>query len=284
MANSNKLKWAQYHAFSSNEANSGGKLRYLMDRFDIHPRRSLLLTSANLKTLGSRRKIPVFIHIPKTGGTYIVNRLKGSHAITMNHMLLREQLIDKYIPVGLMGTKWKPTKRHVLFTTVRNPLHFFRSYYHHVAGHSNLVNRWHYDYKHAAKGFEYLMRTIMAREDTWPSRKFLYPQLFDQSGQLVVNWINKNESLDYDMKCLAEKLGDSPYIPGEKKRAAPVKDLDDYYSESLKDLVYEVYAREFEVFGYMESEHLGQKFLHHDVSLSKVSYKYVSDELIWQSA
>jgi len=276
--------WALYHAYHANSKDSGGRLRYWLDRFDIHPRRSINFIKAHLYSIETGKQIPVFVHIPKTGGTYITSCFPANGFVTLSHMLLRKDLSDRFIPIGLMGTKWQPSTRHILFSTVRNPLTFFRSYYHHVIGHGQYHNHEHYDFKVAQKGFDYLMRTIMDRDDVWPSRKFLYPQLFDQSGQLIVNWINKNESLDEDMKCFSEKLGYPPYTPGEKKRAAPVKDLSEYYSENLKDLVDEVYAREFDVFGYMGTGSPGQKLLYRDVSLAKVSYNYLTDKLAWQEA
>ncbi len=276
MADKN-FEWAIYYVYRSNSKNSGGRLRYWMDRLDVHPRRTLKFMGARLYSMVTGKKIPTFVHIPKTGGTYVSSCFPSNGFVTLNHMLLREDLTDQYIPKGLMGTKWKSTSKYVLFSTVRNPLTFFRSYYHHVIGHGQYHNHDHYDFKTAQKGFEYLLQTILDRDDVWPCRKFLYPQLFDQSGRLIVSWINRNENLDNDMKCFAEKIG-YPYLPGEKKRVAPVKDLKEYYSESLMEMVREVYTREFEVFGYntFGTEQTG--ILYRDVSSLEVYYYYKNDK------
>lgn len=251
----------------------------VLDRLDVHSRRTLALLKAN-RFVGKTGKIPVFVHIPKTGGTYITSCFPSDGFISLSHMLLREELTDQYIPIGLMGTKWKPSANHVLFTTVRNPLTFFRSYYHHVIGHGQYHNHQHYDFKVAQKGFDYLLRTIMDRDNPWPSRKFLYPQLFDQSGRLIVSWINKNENLDEDMQMFAERMGYS-YMPGEKKRAAPVKDLSEYYSDKLMEQVGEVYSREMKVFGYAGNGNDDYSLLIHDVSLKNMTYDYIADHLSW---
>ncbi len=274
--------WADYHAKYSNGDRSsiGGMSRYWLDRLDIHPKRTLALFRASRFAKRNRKKIPVFVHIPKTGGTYVNSCFSRDAFVSLSHMLLREKLTDQYIPVGLMGTKWKPSANHVLFTTVRNPLTFFRSYYHHVIGHGNYHNPLHYDYKIAQKGFDDLMRTIMGREDVWPSRKFLYPQLFDQSGKLIVSWINRIENLDEDMKLFAEMQGYS-FLPGEKKRAAPVKDLSEYYSDALMEKVCEVYAREFDTFGYSIYGLKSTGKLYRDVSYTNVTYNYKKDELFF---
>lgn len=271
-------KWAVYHAFKSNSKDSGGRLRYLTDMLDIHPVRSVKFIRAHLYSLLTGKKIPVFVHIPKTGGTYVASCFPRDGFVTLNHMLLRDKLTDQYIPVGLMGTKWRPSSNHVLFTTVRNPITFFRSYYHHVVGHGQYHNHEHYDFKIATKGFDYLMQTIMDREDPWPSRKFLYPQLFDGSGKLIVNWVNRNETLDKDMTDFAKLFG-YEFKSGSKKRMSPVKNLREYYTDSLMERVCEVYSRVFKVFGYSMFGLETKGKLYHDVTSVDICYNYINDKL-----
>lgn len=271
--------WAAYHANHSNSKNYGW-LRYWLDRFDIHPKQKLRLIQTYLYSVKTGSKVLVYVHIPKTGGTSVTSGVHADWFVTLNHMLLRENLTDQFIPIGLMGTKWQPSTRHVLFTTVRNPLTFFRSYYHHVIGHGQHHNHEHYDFKTAQKGFDYLMRVIIDRDDFWPSRKFLYPQLFNQSGQLIVNWINRTESLNEDMKCLMTKMG-YPFTPLETKRAAPIKELSSYYSDHLMNQVSEVYSREFEAFGYVGNGDVDRPLLVQDVSLKSATYDYISDQFNW---
>jgi len=225
------------------------------------------------------KQIAVFVHIPKTGGTYVKSCFPENGFVTLGHALLREDLSDDYVPKGLVGTRFRPRQNHCLFTIIRDPITFFRSYYHHVIGHGHYHNRDHYDFKAASKGFDYLMRVIMDRDDAWPSRRFLYPQLFDQSGKLIVNWINRIEMLDADMAALMAKLG-CPYEPAERRRAAPVSALTDYYSDELLQRVESQYCRERDLFGY--AHHAVSRAggaLVRDVSGSGCTYDYLHDQL-----
>jgi len=279
MANNFNVNWALYYAFKSNGKQSGGYIRYWMVLHDIHPRRTVSFSFMRALSFFTRRKVAVFVHIPKTGGTYITSYFPNYGFVTLNHALLREALDDCHVPIGLIGTKFKPRQYHVLFSTVRNPLTFFRSYYHHVVGHGKWHNHDHYDYKASQKGFYYLMQVILDRDDKWPSRKFLYPQLFDQSGKLIVKWINKNESLDEDVSLFAQSLG-YRFEKGEKKRVAPVHELSEYYSDALLEQVHKVYQREFDVFGYQERHYSSNAILlHRDVSRYTVTYDYRTDNL-----
>ncbi len=267
-------KWARYHAFQSDGKRKGGHLRFLMDKYDVHPTRKFKLLKATIYSKRCNKKIPVFIHIPKTGGTYISSLFPKQAFIPLSHSLLRENLSDEQIPVGLTGTRFRPSKSHFLFTTVRNPITFFRSYYHHVIGHGRWYNTDHYDYHIAKKGFEYMLQSIMNRDDKWPSRKFLFPQLFDQSGRLIVNWVNKNESLDEDLCELANFLG-YEFRKGPKKRSAPVKAIEDYYTKGLMNQVCETYKREFLLFGYIASKDIS--LIYRNVRQNNLNYDFRKD-------
>lgn len=273
------FEWARYHAYSARPKRRGSKGQYLMDIFDIHPKLKIRLANSYFQSIKTKKKIPVYIHIPKTGGTYLTHHNDWNKLVALNHMLLRDELSDRYIPIGLTGTKWRPTNRHILFTTVRNPLTFFRSYYHHVIGHGQYHNSQHYDFNNANKGFDYLVRKVMDREDYWPSRKFLFPQLFDQSGNLVVQWINRNESLSDDVQSFGKKFGHKFNTPCDKKRSAPVGNIRDYFSVSLEKLARNVFWREFELFGYSDDARSAQNILVGDVSFASVTYDYVTDDL-----
>ncbi len=273
-------EWARYHSLYSNGiGNSGGILRYWADRCDLHPRRWIAFARASLHARLAGKRVVVFVHIPKTGGTYVKTCFPENGFVTLGHALLREDLSDDFVPKGLVGTRYRPHPNHCLFATVRDPVTFFRSYYHHVIGHGHYHNRDHYDFKAASKGFDYLMRAIMDRDDAWPSRKFLYPQLFDQSGRLIVSWINRIEMLDADMAAFMETLG-YPYVPAERKRSAPVSVLTDYYSDELLQQVESLYGRERDLFGYAQDA--GARtggLLVQDVSASRCTYDYVRDQL-----
>ncbi len=272
-------KWMVYQAFHSKKKRYAGHLRLLMHSVDFHPRREVYFAKNHFRAMITGREILVFLHAGKTGGTYLASQIKGVPFVTLNYSLLREDLDDAHIPLGLIGTRYRPAKNHFLFSTVRHPLHFFPSYYHHALGFGSYRNEQHYDYAIAQKGFEYLMKSILDRDDVWPSRRFLFPLLFDQSGRMVVSWINRTETLDEDMEALAREKG-FEYQRGRPKRVSPRKGLDHYYSDSLREVIEKHYIREINLFGYgHDAEPSSDSILYRRVDPTRVRYVYTSDEL-----
>jgi hypothetical protein len=141
-------------------------------------------------------------------------------------------------------------KDRFIFTNVRNIYSWLVSYLEHAAGWTKKYrNTDHYDYKIAQKGFDYLINTIANREYPWPCRKFIFFQIFASNGDLVVDWINRKESLDYDLSQMAKYAGLN-YRAKEKKRVGVHKDYRHYYDDSIIELVEDIWGRELALFGY----------------------------------
>lgn len=274
----NYSKWMFYHSLHSGRNYKYKRVRLCMDKYDIHIKRDLLFILQNLLSVFYKKYVLIYIHIPKTGGTYLTQSITDIPFISLNHSLIRDNFSDDWVPIGLTGTNYKFKNNHYIFTTVRHPQYFFRSYYHHVLGFGKYQNTMHYDYKNALKGFPYLIKNIMDREDRWPSRKFLFPQLFNQKGEKIVNWINRNESLDQDMGKLAKFLN-FKYKAGKPKRKGPTKELYKYFDDKLTDSVFNCYKREFSLFGYevnckslkkCKLNNLGMQYDYKNDNLSKI--------------
>lgn len=209
------------------------------------------------------KKIPAYIHIPKTGGTYLaqleahkkpvldpVKYFGHSYVIDGN-----DDLNPLYLDYDMQNAKEAVVPRIIMqkyfvFSTVRNIFRWLVSYAAHAGGwNSQYVDRNHYDYANANKGFEYLLKVIADREDTWPNRKFIHCQLFSSGGDLIVDWLNRNETLDEDLGRMAGKLK-MDYKKKARQRVSGLKDFRTYYTDELIDIVYRTWDREIQLFGY----------------------------------
>ncbi len=85
-------------------------------------------------------------------------------------------------------------------------------------------------------GFEYLVKTIANRDDQWPGRKLIHCQIFSSKGDLIVDWLNRNDTLDSDLNLLAQKLG-LYYKKRNKQKVGKRRDYRAYFNDSLIDLV-----------------------------------------------
>ena len=187
-----------------------------------------------------------YIHIPKTGGSYLgqlESNLKS--VLSSTYFLGHSYVIDKvgvpnpiYYPRDLKHSKKNvillgAIERYLVVSTVRNIFDWLVSYAGHAGGWTpRYRNPEHYDFKAANKSFDFLVKTIANREDLWPSRKFIHCQLFCSNGQLVSDWINRMESLDDDLAALAA-MAEVTHNPITKQRVGKRRDYRQNYTDSL---------------------------------------------------
>jgi hypothetical protein len=202
-----------------------------------------------------------FVHIPKTGGTFVAQSENREGAIispmqNLNHSTVVdpdwELLHDVPPPFGeANAVPLSELDGRVVFSNVRNIFSFFVSYFHHAAGHvERYCNKHHYDFSIAHRGFEYLIETISERDLIWPSRKLVHYQLFAQpSGASIIDWINCTATLESDLSAMAHHFG-LIFRPGKPQRQGPCADYRSYYTDRLADIVIKTWNRELNLFGF----------------------------------
>lgn len=192
-----------------------------------------------------------YIHMPKTGGNYVDSFRTTFPHLNFGHVVLRKDRSDRFCPLGLTAMDEKNARGFYLFSTVRHPVQFLVSYYYHSGGEVEDYNNPNFhDCELAKKGFDTFINTILDREDAWPGRKFLFPQIFSQTGNCMVDWINRNEQLDDGLIALARQFGITIAPQPRKLVTAKARPPARHYSPKLLQRVMDTYSREMKVFGY----------------------------------
>jgi hypothetical protein len=190
----------------------------------------------------------------ETGGEPVLSPMKSLGHIQVIQNPGEENTIYHFHDPQLAKKRvilYEKTRHFFLFSTTRNIFDWLVSYAWHAGGwNPKYRDTNHYDFENANKGFEYLLKTIAHRDYPWPSRRLIHCQVFSTGGNLVVDWVNRTETLDEDLALLAAKLG-VRYTRKEKQRVSrKKKDYQYYYTDSLIELVYETWKQEIRLFGF----------------------------------
>ena len=244
-------------------------------------------------------KEPLFIHCPKTGGTYVSQYESNNSSVieplhSIGHTFIVDNRNDKnpfYYGHDINRENNVFLSKMIcgrpLFTIVRNHFDFFVSYYFHAKGiNPKYRNINHYDYKNCKKGFEHLLNVIAERDDLWPNKKFIFPQVFSSKGDIIVDYIARTHTLDEDCNQFAKKYN-LKYTRKLKQRVGRSNDernLNDFYSDGMIDLVNNTWNKELNLYGFTYEEEIRKSAIIPRIVDQKhkkaIKYDYWNDRLV----
>ncbi|MEM1183969.1 MAG: sulfotransferase family 2 domain-containing protein [Planctomycetota bacterium] len=212
----------------------------------------------------SSRSVPVFLHVPKTGGTYLSRVHNAGRPVLWPLRYLGHALIgsaDGHHGPLMTETPWvwskfitkKDLRRNFVFSVCRNPFDLLVSYRAHASKYDPAVTgEGSHDFDASHGDFGDFVKRLADRECPWPNRRMLHFQMFADDGEFVVDWVFRNESLDDDAEALANHLG-VEYSRLERLRTGRgnrPKDYREMYTDSLVDLVERTWGDDLALFGY----------------------------------
>jgi len=195
----------------------------------------------------------LFIHIYKTAGTSITHALIPfcSSKLKFNlHRVLRKVHINTFNPspftkhIGAEKLRQnigvETYNNYFSFSFIRNPWDWQVSLYYFMVAHPE-----HPQHK--------LMKELGSFESYihWRYKKGMLSQkrqLSDSSGDIIVDFIGRFESLNDDFSTVCEKIGIIASLPHiHKRRGMPYQN---YYTEETKEIVSELCREDIEYFNY----------------------------------
>jgi len=204
--------------------------------------------------VGGRSRIPAFVHIPKTGGSYLgqfqrptppvlwpmryfghcsIGRPDGPYAADRFHLESKAEVASYFV-----------------FSVCRNPFDWLVSYAAHAGGwNPKYRNENDPDFELANGEFPEFVKRVLDREDRWPNRRMLHYMMFADDGEFMVNWVLRNETLDDDAEALARHVG-ARFRRTERTRVGKRPDYREMFTDPLVELVEGAWGDELRLLGY----------------------------------
>jgi hypothetical protein len=208
-------------------------------------------------------KKAIFIHIPKTGGSYIAEILQKYYGFK-NYYLQRpdhalfcggfDKSVDKHenkihgtlvyyktsiVLNKIMNMNEEKWNTYFIFTFVRNP-------------YDRIVSGWNYCNKYKIKFDKFLNINNRANAfDYWHVFMSQYRHLINEKALININYIGKFENLENDLKIILNKLEfeniiHNPFIKNSKKHDKYIN----YYNPEILEKVNKIMKEDFKEFNY----------------------------------
>ena len=211
----------------------------------------------------------MFLHIPKTGGTSIVQCLMNTHGVE-NVTFLREDWLGVDDigsgDCGVIGHNIRnPNYRHLkdsnykdtfIFTFVRNPWErLVSAFFYLLEGGIWSVDADDYE-KHLNKynkDFRSFVRESLTDDSIFNQLPLFFKSqhywMSNDDGEILVDYIGKLEDVQKDFNVICDKIG-IPHQEVSRKRTSTHKHYTKYYDEETREIVAKRYRDDIKYFGY----------------------------------
>jgi hypothetical protein len=191
----------------------------------------------------------IFIHIPKTAGTSIEQFLRdnGKNELLFDRFLLNRSL-QHLTALELKRKLGNVFNSYYKFSIVRNPFDRLLSEYYWTP-----IPNIGYKYGKTKSEFLDYVRNIVKKQLYFQNNynDHFIPQymfLCNRRGKLLIDNLFKYEDLDFVKDYLKKKLNIERKFPHLNKTSE--EKTKDYWSESEKEKIYDLYKNDFILFGY----------------------------------
>lgn len=203
----------------------------------------------------SHSKKFIFIHIYKVAGTSISDALKKYEALSLNYFriyrflsrnypILFPNKFHRHITAGELKEKLQPEifDSYFKFAFVRNPWDWQVSLYYYM-----LKRKDHHQYNIISQmNFEEYIQWVVSTDVNLQK-----DMLFSKKNEQLVDFIGKFENLEDDFMKVCQILGlKDTHLPHVNKSPRHKTSYREYYNEKTKDLVYQAYRNDIELFDY----------------------------------